>query len=178
MSKKIIALFLCLLFMATVPNLAAVSAASDTNVKNYKKYYPEYQKHDKVLATAFLNDYNGSEAQALVARAIWYMENGYMIYGHSKYWDTGFIDCSNFVSLVYKDFGYNITSASRKYDQVGEVIEGVYSRKIKGSTRYRKTKTRRYIHFLEKGYYRQRYSYWTCGYLYGRNQWAASYNTY
>jgi cell wall-associated NlpC family hydrolase len=122
--------------MATVPNLAAVSAASDTNVKNYKKYYPEYQKHDKVLATAFLNDYNGSEAQALVARAIWYMENGYMIYGHSKYWDTGFIDCSNFVSLVYKDFGYNITSASRKYDQVGEVIEGVYSRKIKGSTKY------------------------------------------
>jgi cell wall-associated NlpC family hydrolase len=135
-SKKIISWLLCLVFLATVPNVAVVGAANDINVENYNKYYPTYQKHDKVLADAFLKNYNGSEAQALVARAIWYMENGYMVYGHSKYWDTGFIDCSNFVSLVYKDFGYKIPTASRKYDQVGKVIEGVYSRKIKGSTKY------------------------------------------
>jgi len=72
----------------------------------------------------------------LVGRAIWYMDYGFMKYGHSKYWDTGFIDCSNFVSLVYKDFGYKIPTASKEYDDIGEKIEGVYSRKISGSSKY------------------------------------------
>jgi cell wall-associated NlpC family hydrolase len=53
------------------------------------------------------------------------MEYGYMVYGHSKYPTTGYIDCSNFVSLVYKDFGISVTSAARNYDQVGVKVAGV-----------------------------------------------------
>ncbi|MGI5911936.1 MAG: S-layer homology domain-containing protein [Syntrophomonadaceae bacterium] len=139
LKKFFIGSIIILLFTAiTINGTSLVNAASNAAkyIKIYNDNYPAYLKHDKVLADAFLADYNNSEAQALVARAIWYMENGYMIYGHSKYWDTGFIDCSNFVSLVYKDFGYTLTSASRKYDQVGKKIPGVYSRKIKGSNKY------------------------------------------
>jgi hypothetical protein len=75
-------------------------------------------------------------AQTLVGRAIWYMEYGYMKYGHSKYASTGYIDCSNFVSLVYKDFGYSITSAAKNYGSVGVKVEGVYGKKIAGSSKY------------------------------------------
>lgn len=116
------------------PRVAAGS--TEANIQTYKENYSAYLEHDKVLADAFLAGYNTSEAQALVARAIWYMENGYMIYGHTKYWDTGFIDCSNFVSLVYKDLGYKLTSASKNYDQVGQKVPGVYSRKIAGTSKY------------------------------------------
>jgi cell wall-associated NlpC family hydrolase len=70
-------------------------------------------------------NYNGSLAQTIVGRAIWYMEYGNMVYGHSKYPTTGYIDCSNFVSLIYKDFGYSVTSAARNYDQVGVKVSGV-----------------------------------------------------
>jgi len=140
MLKKFLVLSL-VMFLLTAISLESTSviiAASDADkyIQNYQDNYPAYLKNDKVLADAFLADYNNSEAQALVARAIWYMENGYMIYGHTKYWDTGFVDCSNFVSLVYKDLGYAITSASKNYNQVGTKIDGVYSRKIAGSTKY------------------------------------------
>lgn len=70
--------------------------------------------------------FNGSLAQTIVGRAIWYMEYGFMVYGHHKYPTTGYIDCSNFVSLVYKDFGYSVTSAARSYDHVGVKVSGVY----------------------------------------------------
>lgn len=89
---------------------------------------------DTTIMAAFRTGYNNSSAQALVARAIWYMKYGYMVYGHTKYPTTGYIDCSNFVSLVYKDFGYSITSAARKYNTVGRSVSGVYSRKQTGST--------------------------------------------
>lgn len=139
MPKKILAasfVIIWLLFAAT-PNLATTSAASAAEyVKRYQENYPAHLKSDKVMADAFLAAYNQSEAQALVARAVWYMENGYMIYGHSKYPATGFIDCSNFVSLVYKDFGYTIPTASKKYNQIGTKVEGVYSRKQENSNKY------------------------------------------
>lgn len=89
---------------------------------------------DSTTAAAFRAGFNNSPAQALVARAIWYMKYGYMVYGHTKYVTTGYIDCSNFVSLVYKDFGYSITSAARKYGTVGQAVYGVYSRRQTGST--------------------------------------------
>ncbi len=139
MIKKIFALCLCLMVLSSSGIMGAPianAASSSTYVQRYKTNYPQYLKNDKVIADAFLSNYNNSESQALAARAIWYMENGYMIYGHSKYWDTGFIDCSNFVSLVYKDFGYKITSASKNYSRVGSKVAGVYSRKIKGSSKY------------------------------------------
>ncbi|MDD4801726.1 MAG: S-layer homology domain-containing protein [Syntrophomonas sp.] len=141
MLKKYFVLGLVMLMLTAINMNSAFQASaasnSDLNVKNYLDNYPAYIKHDKALADAFLAGCNNSEAQALVARAIWYMENGYMIYGHTKYWDTGFIDCSNFVSLVFKDLGYTIPTASKKYNKVGEKIEGVYSQKITGSTKYK-----------------------------------------
>ncbi len=139
MIRKFFALCICLMLLlgsGIMDTSTASAASSSTYIQRYKTNYPEYLKKDKAIADAFLTDYNNSESQALAARAIWYMENGYMIYGHYKYWDTGFIDCSNFVSLVYKDFGYKITSASKNYNQVGAKVAGVYSRKIKGSSKY------------------------------------------
>lgn len=137
-NSLIVSLVMFFLIASGLDNKIVAQAASNTDdyIQSYAEYYPAYVKNDKVLADAFLAEYDYSEAQALVARAIWYMENGYMIYGHTKYWDTGFIDCSNFVSLVYKDFGYTITSASKKYNQVGKKIDGVYTRKISGSSKY------------------------------------------
>ncbi|MEA1961350.1 MAG: S-layer homology domain-containing protein [Bacillota bacterium] len=138
MFKKFFSLCLCLFMFIGLVNVPVVNAAGSSNnyVQRYEDNYPEYLTHDKVIADDFLSGYNNSEAQALVTRAIWYMENGYMIYGHSKYWDTGYIDCSNYVSLIYKDLGYEITSASKKYNQVGEKVDGVYFRKIAGSSKY------------------------------------------
>ncbi len=139
MIRKVFALCICLMVLlgsGIMDSSTASAASSSTYIQRYKTNYPEYLIKDKAIADAFLANYNNSESQALAARAIWYMENGYMIYGHYKYWDTGFIDCSNFVSLVYKDFGYKITSASKNYNQVGKKVSGVYSRKIKGSSKY------------------------------------------
>ncbi|MGS0765451.1 NlpC/P60 family protein [Syntrophomonas curvata] len=90
-------------------------------------------KSDLAAVKSFRAVYDDSPAHALVGRAVWYMKYGYMVYGHKKYWDTGYIDCSNFVSLVYKDFGYSITSAARKYNSVGQAVSGVYVKHQPGS---------------------------------------------
>jgi hypothetical protein len=82
----------------------------------------------KPIINSFREDFDGSLAQTIVGRAIWYMEYGYMVYGSTKYPTTGYIDCSNFVSLVYKDFGYSVTSTARNYDNVGTTVYGVYVR--------------------------------------------------
>jgi peptidoglycan hydrolase-like protein with peptidoglycan-binding domain len=95
-----------------------------------------YNNHEKPVVDSFRADFDGSLAQTLVGRAIWYMEYGYMKYGHTKYASTGYIDCSNFVSLVYKDFGYSITSAAKNYGSVGVKVQGVYAKKIPGSSKY------------------------------------------
>lgn len=95
-----------------------------------------YNAHEKPIVDAFRANFDGSLAQSLVGRAIWYMEYGYMKYGLTKYPSTGYIDCSNFVSLVYKDFGYSITSAAKNYGSVGVKVEGVYAKKISGSSKY------------------------------------------
>jgi len=95
-----------------------------------------YNKHEKPIVDSFRKNFDGSLAQTLVGRAIWYMEYGFMKYGHSKYPTTGYIDCSNFVSLVYKDFGYSITSAAKNYGSVGKKVAGVYSQKIPGTSKY------------------------------------------
>lgn len=84
-----------------------------------------YNTTGKPVIDSFRSNYNGSQSHAVVGRAIWYMEYGYMVYGHTKYPATGYIDCSNFVSLVYKDFGYSVTSAARNYDSVGVKVSGV-----------------------------------------------------
>lgn len=140
MLRKIITTMLCLLFLATagIVNAPAANAAStSTYINRYKANYPEYAQHELPIVKGFRSNYNGSLAQAIVGRAVWYMEYGYMIYGHSKYPASGLIDCSNFVSLVYKDFGYKITSTARNYNTVGTKVTGVYSKLQPGSrTKY------------------------------------------
>ncbi|MDD3363507.1 MAG: peptidoglycan-binding protein [Syntrophomonas sp.] len=96
----------------------------------------QYNIHEKPVVDSFRANFDGSLAETLVGRAIWYMEYGFMKYGHTKYPTTGYIDCSNFVSLVYKDFGYSITSAAPNYGSVGVKVEGVYAEKISGTSKY------------------------------------------
>lgn len=118
--------------MAGVKPASIASSAKEPTAASIK----QYNTQEKPIVDAFRANYKGSLAEALVGRAIWYMEYGFMKYGHTKYASTGYIDCSNFVSLVYKDFGYSITSAAKNYDQVGVKVQGVYSQKISGSTKY------------------------------------------
>ncbi|MEN6349872.1 MAG: peptidoglycan-binding protein [Syntrophomonas sp.] len=111
----------------SVSDLAALPTAASIS---------HYNAHEKPVVNSFRADFDGSLAQTLVGRAIWYMEYGYMKYGHTKYPATGYIDCSNFVSLVYKDFGYSITSAAKNYGSVGVKVEGAYAAKIPGTSKY------------------------------------------
>jgi cell wall-associated NlpC family hydrolase len=140
MLKRISAVFLVAIFTLTFMTVSVPHAQASTTNKYltlYKKYHDAYLKHEVPIVKSFRSSYNKGKAQALVGRAIWYMEYGYMVYGHSKYATSGLIDCSNFVSLVYKDFGYKITSAARKYNTVGTKVSGVYSRRQTGSkTKY------------------------------------------
>ncbi|MEN6327741.1 MAG: NlpC/P60 family protein [Syntrophomonas sp.] len=82
--------------------------------------------NSEAVISSLRANYDGSLASAIVGRAVWYMEYGYIKYGHTKYAATGYCDCSQFLSMVYKDYGYSITSASRKYDTVGVPVKGVY----------------------------------------------------
>ena len=118
--NRIIAFFLTLTLVFGIGMFMspAAMAASSSSISNYNN-------PGKPIVDSLRTSFNDSLAQNLVGRAIWYMEYGYMVYGHSKYPTTGYIDCSNFVSLVYKDFGYSITSAARNYDQVGVKVPGV-----------------------------------------------------
>ena len=124
MKKKALALIMVFVFTLGLTLTPVKTIVAETVIKP-----------DLPQVKAFREIYNNSPAHALVGRAIWYMNYGYMVYGHKKYWDTGYIDCSNFVSLVYKDFGYSITSAARKYNTVGKPVSGVYSKRQPGSTK-------------------------------------------
>jgi hypothetical protein len=119
--NRIIAFFLSLTLVMGMGMFMspAAMAASSTSISYYNNTA-------KPIVDSLLTSFNRSPGQTIVGRAIWYMEYGYMVYGHSKYPTTGYIDCSNFVSLVYKDFGYSITSAARNYGQVGVKVPGVY----------------------------------------------------
>lgn len=113
------AIFLLVLAMVAACGLVysppALAAGSNSSTVN-----------SQAIIETLRENYSGSLADAVVGRAVWYMEYGYIKYGHTKYSTTGYCDCSQFLSMVYKDFGYNITSASRKYDSVGVPVAGVY----------------------------------------------------
>ena len=118
-NNRIVALVLALSLVFGIGMVAspAVAASSSTSLNSTV---------GKPVIASFKADFDSSLAQTIVGRAIWYMKYGYMVYDHSKYPTTGYIDCSNFVSLVYKDFGYSVTSAARNYDSVGVRVSGVY----------------------------------------------------
>lgn len=120
LKNSVIILFLSLslvLGMGMYMSPAAIAASGSTSLNT---------SIGKPVINCFRTNFNGSLAQTIVGRAIWYMEYGYMVYGHYKYPATGYIDCSNFVSLVYKNFGYSVTSTARNYDHVGVKVSGVY----------------------------------------------------
>jgi len=138
MLKRIALLVLCLAVLAGVGGFVAPGISADTTseyISKYQNNLEAYQQHEVPLVNSFRASYDGSLAHQIVARAIWYMENGYMVYGHSNYVKDGMVDCSNFTSLVYKDFGINIPSASRSYDSVGVKVPGFYSKLQPGSTK-------------------------------------------
>ncbi|WP_018131650.1 NlpC/P60 family protein [Effusibacillus pohliae] len=106
-------------------------------IAKYKKYYADYQKDELVKVQQYRDAYRnirGSVADQVIERAIWYMDNGYMVYGHgyNSYQTKGLIDCSEFTKLVYGDFGFNITDVARNYGSVGTRITGVYPKKVNG----------------------------------------------
>jgi Putative peptidoglycan-binding domain-containing protein len=115
---------------------SGTNTGTGTNTGIYTSTDSGYNQDEKPIVDSFRANYDGSTAQALVGRAIWYMEYGFMKYGHTKYATTGYIDCSNFASLVYKDFGYSITSAAKNYGSVGVKVDGVYGQKLSGSSKY------------------------------------------
>jgi len=113
-------LLLTTLLMVPIPPALALTASSSA--------LAHYQKDEKPVADAFRSSYTRTLANRIVGRAIWYMEYGFIVYGHSNYSSTGYCDCSQFVSMVYRDFGYSITTASRNYDKVGRAVSGVSCR--------------------------------------------------
>ncbi|MGI6549578.1 MAG: C40 family peptidase [Syntrophomonadales bacterium] len=138
MRRKIIAVVLSLTILVGLGGIVAPQPVSATSasqhIARYKANMAAYKKHEQPIVDAFWKNYRGTLGQKLIKRAIWYMENGYMVYGHSNYAKDGKIDCSNFVSLIYKDFGFDITTRARDYNKVGRKVSGVYSRKQPGSS--------------------------------------------
>ncbi|MGE5397024.1 MAG: NlpC/P60 family protein [Chitinophagales bacterium] len=133
--KNKIALCLAVFMLLTVAG-ASLSTAALANSYGTLASYTHYNQHEKPLVASLRASFNGSLAQRIVGRAIWYMEYGYIYYGHTRYATTGYCDCSQYVSMVYRDFGYSITSASRNYTTVGTRVSGVYSQRIPGTSRY------------------------------------------
>lgn len=122
-------LVLLITAVLVLPAAATVQAAG-TYPSDYAQRVAHYNQHEKPILDIMRTRYTGgSLAEAIGARAMWYMEYGYTVYGHTLYANTGYIDCSQFVSRVYADYGISITGASRKYTSVGTVVSGVYAQK-------------------------------------------------
>ena len=120
--------------------VSTVSLTTEQAIAKYKKYYDNYVKHDLVKVKQYRAAYKhikGSLADQIVERAIWYMEHGYTVYGtgRNSYHSHGVVDCSEFTKLVFGDFGFQLTGAVKKYDRVGEKVEGVYPVEEDGSWR-------------------------------------------
>ncbi|MGE5391910.1 MAG: C40 family peptidase [Deltaproteobacteria bacterium] len=119
--SAIMTIFLIGAAITAAPPRAQALSASGSSLASYNK-------DEKPIVDAFRSSYQKTLANSLVGRAIWYMEYGFIVYGHSKYATSGYCDCSQFVSMVYKDFGYSITTASRNYGTVGRAVSGVSCR--------------------------------------------------
>ncbi|WP_248924423.1 NlpC/P60 family protein [Paenibacillus hamazuiensis] len=116
------------------PGAAWASYAETTEQAEqyYEKYYTDYTADELSLVGQYRTAnaaIKKSTADRLVERAFWYMQNGYIVYGHGNdsYKQHGIADCSEFVSLVYGDFGYSVTEVAKDYDTVGQKVNGVYS---------------------------------------------------
>ncbi len=119
-----------------------VSMMTEAAIAKYKANSESYIRHEAVKVDQYRESYKhikGSLADQIVERAIWYMEHGYTVYGSGRnsYRFCGVVDCSGFTKLVYGDFGFHLTGVSKKYDQVGTAIPGVYQKNEYGLYRLR-----------------------------------------
>jgi cell wall-associated NlpC family hydrolase len=140
MKQKVIGLALAMSLL--VPSAIANGATTWTSATAATKYNTyigadSYVKDELYNVADFRIKYenvSGTLAYQIVDRAIWYMQNGYMVYGHgtNSYANYGYLDCSNFTKLVYGDFGYSITGASASYDTVGSKVAGVSKAIVNG----------------------------------------------
>ncbi|MGE5453857.1 MAG: NlpC/P60 family protein [Methylocystaceae bacterium] len=130
--RKVLSTSVLVLLMAAVfvIPLVPMAQAAGSYPSDYSSRVAHYNQHEKPIVDALRTNYQGSLANTIAGRAIWYMEYGYTVYGHSLYAKTGYIDCSQYVSRVYGDFGYTVTGASRKYTTVGTKVSGVYATKL------------------------------------------------
>lgn len=107
-----------------------VSMTTDEAVAKYKANYEDYFKNELVKVDQYRKTYRnlkGSLADKVVERAIWYMNHGYMVYGHglNSYHSDGVVDCSGFTKLVFGDFGFGLTGVSKRYESIGTKVDGV-----------------------------------------------------
>lgn len=121
-------------FLSVSPPGASALNTLEWYVDNYSKAYPAYQNYELPAVQSYQKNYDGSIAQSIVGRAMWYMHYGSMVYGNLGYSKNGTIDCSNFVYLIYREFGYSLTSYASRYGTVGTKVPGVYSTLQPGST--------------------------------------------
>lgn len=141
MLKKTLAIIVCLTTLLAFGGFIAMPALAVTDTipgdgssSTVQATAQSYAPAEDAVIAGFRAQYDGSLGNKIVGRAIWYMLYGFAVYGHTSYATTGYIDCSQYVSRVYKDFGYSITSVSRYYDTVGTPVSGVYSQLQPGST--------------------------------------------
>ncbi|MFB4475408.1 hypothetical protein ACDI16_21265 [Oceanobacillus caeni] len=138
MKKKIIstataaATLFSLITNNTFADVLDVTASYTTEqaIERYHKLYNDYQTDELRKIEQYRENYKSiknSLADKIIERAIWYMENGYTVYGHGliSYHTHGIVDCSEFTRLVYGDFNFPITDVAKDYDLVGTPIEGV-----------------------------------------------------
>jgi hypothetical protein len=112
-----------------------ISMTTEEAVAKYKKNYEEYVKLELVKVAKYREAYKhikGSLADQVIERAIWYMEHGYSVYGHglNSYHSDGVVDCSGFTKLVFGDFSFELTGVCKKYTDIGNKIEDVYTKRV------------------------------------------------
>ncbi|WP_157663849.1 SH3 domain-containing protein [Sutcliffiella horikoshii] len=106
-------------------------------IELYNQNLADYESNERLLINQYREKYGHLEnslAGKVIERAIWYMENGYSVYGHGllSYHYHGVMDCSEFTKLVFGDFNFIITDVSRNYATVGTPVEGVKPINIDG----------------------------------------------
>jgi hypothetical protein len=139
MKFKAVVLAVALSLSLSATASASTEFSTAEAIAKYNKYInaDSYVKDELYNVADFRANYasmKGTLAYQIVERAIWYMENGYWIYGHGteSYGPLGYEDCSGFTRLVFGDFGMSVTGTSANYNTVGTKVEGVGKELVNG----------------------------------------------
>ncbi len=116
-------------------SVSFISLSPEEAIAKYKEKYQSYVELELVKVAQYRElskGIRGSLADQVIERAIWYMDHGYIVWGNgwNSYHSHGVADCSNFMKLVYGDFGFELTGVAKKYDQMGTRIKCVYPMKV------------------------------------------------